>query len=104
MGWLRLRGARIPGQRVRLPETYSRWPGIVPTPALAVGARVRLAGCADGAKRLLLAILRMQVRRSQSVALAAFSSATVAQQPDSLRRDADILCQDRLRRWSSRVS
>src|ERR1700722_17466468 len=104
MGWLRSRGARIPGLRVRLRETCSRRPGIVPAPALAVGARVRLAGCADGAKLLLLAILRMQVRRSRSVALAAFLTATVAQQPDSLRRDADILCQDRLRRWSSRLS
>src|SRR6476659_987388 len=104
MGWLRSRGARNPGQRVRLRETYPRRPGIVQTPALAAGARVRLAGCADGAKRLPLAKLRMQVRRSRSVALAAFLSARVAQPPDSLRRDADILCQDRLRRRSSRVS
>src|ERR1700693_5208630 len=98
MGWLRSRGARIPGQRVRLRETYSRRPGIVPTPALAAGARVRLSGCADGAKRLLLAILRMQVRRSRSVALAAFLSATVAQQPDPLHRAADIRHRDQLRR------
>src|SRR5258708_10326872 len=103
MSWLRSRGARIPGQRVRLRETYSRRPGIVPTPALAAGARERLAGCVDGAKQRLLAILRMQVRQSRAVALAALLSATVAHQPDSLRPDAEILCQDPLPPWANPV-